>query len=266
MNTIEQRGDLETFLAIMTGALTEFEDDTVTELFDGAFRENEHLENVILPNLEKINGGAFSQTGLKTVNFPKITSIASASSAFSYCRELTSATFANATDSIASSMFAYCSKLQSVSIPHATTVGSNAFISCTSLLEANFPEATIVYGSSFADCTALESVNFPKVTQIGNTAFFRCSALRQVVLPAVTVLIGEPFGTCTSLTSVSLPAIAQFRRTGTYDTPFRGCTALTDIYVPFSETSELAANAPWGAVNATVHYNTTFDEDGNPVT
>lgn len=266
MNTIEQKGDLETFLAIMTGTLTEFEDDTVTELFDGAFCENEHLETVILPNLEKITGGAFSHTGLKTVNFPKITSIASASSAFSYCSSLESAAFENAVGPLPSAMFMNCPKLQSVSIPHATNIGSNAFLSCTSLLEANFPEVTNIDGGAFSGCTALESVNFPKLTRIGNVAFFRCWALRQVVLPAVTVLTGEPFGTCTSLTSVSLPAITQFQKTGTYDMPFRGCKALIDIYVPFSETSELAADAPWGAVNATVHYNTTFDEDGNPVT
>lgn len=266
MNTIEQRGDLETFLAIINDTLTEFEDDTVTELFNGAFRENEHLENVVLPNLEKINGGVFMYSGLKTVNFPKITAIASASSGFSYCRELTSATFANATDSIANNMFAYCSKLQNVSIPHATSVGANAFLSCSKLSEVNFPEATTIDGSAFSNCSALETVNFPKVTRIGNTAFYGCGSLQHATFPAVTVLSGQPFQMCQSLVSISLPAITQFQKMGTYDRPFRGCDALTDIYVPFSETSELAADAPWGAFNATIHYNTTFDEDGNPVT
>ena len=40
---------------------------------------------------------------------------------------------------------------------------------------------------------------------------------------------------------------------------FSGCTNLTDIYVPWAE--DALANAPWGAPNATVHYNTLDDED-----
>ena len=44
---------------------------------------------------------------------------------------------------------------------------------------------------------------------------------------------------------------------------FRRADALTDIYVPWSEGE--VANAPWGATNATIHYNTTFDENGDPI-
>ena len=34
---------------------------------------------------------------------------------------------------------------------------------------------------------------------------------------------------------------------------FMNCTALTDIYVPWSEGE--VAHAPWGATNATINYN-----------
>lgn len=44
---------------------------------------------------------------------------------------------------------------------------------------------------------------------------------------------------------------------------FRRANALTDIYVPWSEGE--VANAPWGATNATIHYNTTFDANGDPI-
>ena len=44
---------------------------------------------------------------------------------------------------------------------------------------------------------------------------------------------------------------------------FRKANALADIYVPWSEGE--VANAPWGATNATIHYNTTFDENGDPI-
>ena len=36
---------------------------------------------------------------------------------------------------------------------------------------------------------------------------------------------------------------------------FSVCDKITDIYVPWS--SGAVANAPWGATNATIHYNTT---------
>jgi hypothetical protein len=42
---------------------------------------------------------------------------------------------------------------------------------------------------------------------------------------------------------------------------FGNCKALTDIYVSFSEGE--VANAPWGATNAVIHYNTVFDSNGN---
>lgn len=44
---------------------------------------------------------------------------------------------------------------------------------------------------------------------------------------------------------------------------FRRSSALTDIYVPWSEGA--VANAPWGATDATIHYNTVFDANGDPV-
>ena len=36
-----------------------------------------------------------------------------------------------------------------------------------------------------------------------------------------------------------------------------------DIYVPWAEGA--IANAPWGATKATIHYNTVYDANGNPI-
>lgn len=41
------------------------------------------------------------------------------------------------------------------------------------------------------------------------------------------------------------------------------CDALTDIYVSWPENA--VASAPWGATNATIHYNTQFDANGDPI-
>ena len=45
---------------------------------------------------------------------------------------------------------------------------------------------------------------------------------------------------------------------------FNNCTNITDIYVPWAEGTNVGGDAPWGATNATIHYNTTYDADGNP--
>ena len=44
---------------------------------------------------------------------------------------------------------------------------------------------------------------------------------------------------------------------------FRKASNLADIYVPWTEGE--VARAPWGATNATIHYNTVFDENGDPI-
>ena len=65
----------------------------------------------------------------------------------------------------------------------------------------------------------------------------------------------------------SCKALTRFRITGTINTfatnAFNSCPNLTDIYVPWAQGT--VANAPWSATNATVHYNTVFDSDGNIV-
>ena len=63
------------------------------------------------------------------------------------------------------------------------------------------------------------------------------------------------------------PALTRVRIVNTM-TPISGnvfasCSNLTDIYVSWS--SGAVANAPWGATNATIHYDTVFDSDGGIV-
>lgn len=81
---------------------------------------------------------------------------------------------------------------------------------------------------TFCQCTALTDVTFTdRITSIGDRTFQGCSALTTVTFE----------GTPTSIDS----------------TCFNFCNNLTDIYVPWSEGE--VANAPWGATNATIHYN-----------
>lgn len=79
-------------------------------------------------------------------------------------------------------------------------------------------------------CTGLTSIVFPSsLTTIGAYAFNNCSNLGNVRFLGTPASIDE--------------------------NTFKGCTNLTTIKVPWSEGA--VANAPWGATNATIIYNTT---------
>lgn len=82
--------------------------------------------------------------------------------------------------------------------------------------------------STFAN-TAIKSIDLPaSVTTINSGAFDYCDKLKTVIFK------GTPTGTISA-------------------NAFRNCPNLTNIYVPWSQGA--VANAPWGAENATIHYN-----------
>lgn len=91
--------------------------------------------------------------------------------------------------------------------------------------------------------------NLP-VTGIGRDAFKDYSSLTSIYIPNSVTSIGyDAFIYCHSLESITLPK--SVTSIG-YDA-FFDCTSLTDICVPWSE-GEISG-APWGAPNATIHYN-----------
>jgi hypothetical protein len=55
-----------------------------------------------------------------------------------------------------------------------------------------------------------------------------------------------------------LPNIASISNAAFYN-----CTNLEDIYLPNAQNTY--SGAPWGATNATIHYNCEFDENGEPM-
>jgi hypothetical protein len=76
-----------------------------------------------------------------------------------------------------------------------------------------------------------------------------CSKLTLPHLPSGLTNVGTTaFRTCTALESIT------FHSTPTVGAnAFFGCSKLKNIYVPWAEGE--VANAPWGATNATIHYN-----------
>lgn len=129
------------------------------------------------------------------------------------------------------------------------------------LEEVYLPSGITALVSSFNHCKALTTIHgdLSDVTTI-NGAFRYCSSLAKIpYMPNLDVIQADSFAGCTSLTSANI----YKKPTTLATTAFGSCSNLRDIYVPWSEGE--VANAPWGATNATIHYNTEFDADHNPI-
>ena len=149
---------------------------------------------------------------------------------------------------VAKYMFANTSKnangglyvdVQEVYIPRGLKSLEFTFLNCYELttIHGDLSEVTSVL-QSFNGCGNLTELPYmPKLNYIGSLAF----------------------GGCASITEAKLYS----KPTTMVNNVFTNCTNLLDIYVPWSEGE--VANAPWGATNATIHYNTTYDENHNPI-
>ena len=111
--------------------------------------------------------------------------------------------------------------------------------------------ADVTIGTAGLVNRTLKSYNIPSgVTSIGTYAFADCSSLTSVTIPSGVTSIGAgAFSGCSSLTSVTIPSSVTSIGPGA----FSGCNKLTHIYCGFAEGA--VSGAPWGATNATIHYN-----------
>lgn len=149
--------------------------------------------------------------------------------------------------------FEDCSELVSVSVISAiTSIGRSAFRNCSNLALTSLPAGITSIGSrAFQNCINLALTSMPAgITSIGSNAFDGCINLALTSLPAgITSIVSFTFNNCTGLTTITFEGTP----TSINSYAFSGCTNLTTINVPWAEGA--VANAPWGAKNATIHYN-----------
>jgi len=126
---------------------------------------------------------------------------------------------------------------------------------------------TVRFGGNFpfSDVPGMKYIDIPKAENLVNTFYSKRNFLGTygdgdgvVKLKNVTRLDGSSFYACDNIRTVYF----YKKATGINVTTFRGA-GIRDIYVPWSEGE--VANAPWEANNATIHYDTVYDEDGNVV-
>lgn len=168
------------------------------------------------------------------------------------------------------------------------TMGTEAFASCGLKHDHLPPKLTVIPYNGFSRC-AMPLTKFPDgLTTIGGAAFQYVSSIMNIVeLPKGLISIGAYafYNNGFAIVSFSeVPASVQTIGAQAFKgacmgiigsltfkgkpesiagDAFQGGTKVTDVYVPWAEGE--VANAPWGMTNATIHYNTTFDENGNRI-
>lgn len=223
---------------------------------------NGHLTNIEIPEgVLAVGIHAFENSGLQSISLPdSLTGIDDYS--FAGC-ELSEIDLPDGLEIIGSYAFQNCKNLESIVLPEGihSVVSSNLFCDCVALKSVNFPPAwTYIAEYCFKGCKALELTSIPAhITAIGAYAFQSCESITELDIMGAAYTNSSAFYKCTGLRTVRFHATPSRLHASTFSSD----TALTDIYVPWS--SGAVAGAPWGATNASIHYNTQYDSSGNVI-
>ena len=141
-------------------------------------------------------------------------------------------------------------------MPLVMYLNSSCFAGCTALTKAIFSSVTIMYGSGvFSSCPNLKTVNFQKMTNMGEGCFSGNPTLEQIDLPSIKVIGSSAFNNCTGLKTVNIgPDIITIPANA-----FSGTSS--DLVINLAVSEGAVANAPWGATNATINYDTPYAGD-----
>lgn len=184
--------------------------------------------------------------------------------AFSQCYNLKRIKNLKDIKSLGMGVFQECHSLKKLDLSHITDTTLNISLFRMSGLEefAIPPSVESLEEYTFYDCKGLKKIEgMERMKSIGSNCFDGCAFLEGVLTlnASIESLSNYTFRSCAfnSIKFLGTP-------TGSVGSnAFSECVMIKDIYVPWSEGE--VANAPWGAINATIHYNTTYDENHNPI-
>ena len=274
-------------------SLTNIDLTNVTSIDTYAFSYS-GIESLDAPNLSTLYYNAFQGcTELTSINIPNITNIPSY--CFQGCTSLVQLDLSGK-NSIGSRAFADCTSLESLNLTNTPYIDTYAFNNCTSLETVNFtgvstidqgafantnlksislPDVTALYYVSFANNPELETVNIIRTESVetynirlnfNNSIFENCPKLKSITIKQMQKYENGnaiEFGsTIVSNASTLLETVKILTHSDntvyiSSDTFASVSDVAFDIYVSWDENSQSNQNAPWGATNATIHYNYT---------
>ena len=239
--------------------------NSVTEIWEDAFRDCEALTSIVIPDsVTEIGDNAFEgSTELKSIvvdlKNPVFDSRENCNAIIETktnrliagCRNTT---IPNSVTEIGEFAFRDCEALTSIVIPKSVTgirrfafmgIAGNAFAGCTGLESIRVDPKNPVFDSR-ENCNAIietktnsliagcRRTTIPNsVTEIGESAFSGCKALSSIVIPNSVTEIGESaFRGCEALTSIVIPdSVTKIGKSA-----FESCKSLISIVIPNSVT------------------------------
>ena len=171
--------------------------------------------------------------------------------------KLTNITLPDDLDNIGADAFYFCNNLSLTTLPsNVRYIKTRAFYTCRSLQLDKLPDSLKELGfKAFCGCTSLALTSIDNITSVSvlePEVFSGCTSLQISAIPAqITSIEDFAFNNCTGLTQITFKGTP----TSIHMNAFKNCSNLTVINVPWAEGE--VANAPWGAVNATINYGVT---------
>ncbi|MCR4661626.1 MAG: leucine-rich repeat protein [Clostridia bacterium] len=203
----------------------------VISIGNNAFKNNEYLETITLPNsIQGIGSNAFyGCSKLKTINIPASVKEIGVS-AFENCYMLQSISIPKNVTNISESTFERCLSLKSVTIADGVkTIGNKAFERCASLTSIVLPNSIISVGNwAFNHAESLNQVTLSSsMSQIGVASFSGCYALKEIELPSnITGIGASAFSDCTNLETLRI--LGNISTIG--NSAFYKCVYLRNVY------------------------------------
>ncbi len=146
---------------------------------------------------------------------------------------------------------------------NVTRIGEHAFWGCSGLKQLTIPNNIIsLENYCLTDCSGITELELPAgLTNLGIMALYG-TGIREITIPRHVTNVGMYcFGDCDDLRTVTFTTVDRNAVTGVPNINIdrrafasgSESTPVADIYVPWSEGE--VEHAPWGAVGATIHYN-----------
>ena len=243
--TIEN-GIVKGYSGILTNVIIPsfYKGNTVTNIYENAFKDCSTIKNVIVPNsVTNIGISAFNGCRrLASLTLPFVGASKTASNGydqvFGYIFGYT--TTSSISSSVSGATYQYYgnskyywyyipSSIKSVTITDGN-ISSYAFRNCSGLTSITIPDSVTSIGSyAFDGCSGLKSVTIGNsVTSIGSYAFSGCSGLTSITIPdSVTSIERSAFSVCSVLKNVTIGKNV----TSIGENAFHGCSSLTSIIV-----------------------------------
>ena len=185
--------------------LPKTQDKITTNMFYGC----SDLTEISLPEtIERIEGSAFENAGLMTVELPEAVTYVGGS-AYKGNESLEKVTVLDSPAELGERVFQGCVLLNDVSLgKQLKSLGRYAFYGCDALVSVEVPDsATSIGDYCFAESDKLSEVKLGTgITAIPSYAFNLCPTLKSIVLPyRVAKINANAFTNCIQLTEITIP-------------------------------------------------------------